>query len=420
MSSHLMTRRALVGSGVAIAGAALAANASAAASVLVEAAPNVIAPFRIHVPEADLQALKSRLQRTRWPDKEVVDDLSQGVPLARMRVLVDHWQTRYDWRRVERQINAYPQFTTKVDGVDIHFLHIRSKHPDALPLIMTHGWPGSIVEMLKVIGPLTDPTAHGGKASDAFHLILPSLPGFGFSGKPTETGWGRERVAKAWATLMSRLGYERYVAQGGDWGSIVSQSMAQLAPKGLLAIHVNMPAAKPKQLSATLTPEEQTAVRQIETFFASGSGYALMMFTRPQTLGYALADSPVGQAAWIYDKFIAWTDSGGVPERVLSMDEMLDDIMFYWLTDSSASSGRMYWENPGISYDQFGGIDIPVAVSIFPAEIYQPPRSWCEQAFPKLCYYNKAAKGGHFAAFEQPAIFTQEVRNAFRQFRPNG
>ena len=414
MKETVLSRRDVVAGGIA-----LTAAAGAASSGIAQSQSAAITPFRIAVPQGDLEYLQARLRRTRWPDKEVVDDLSQGVPLARMRVLTDHWQNEYDWRRVERQINAHAQFKTNIDGVDIHFLHVRSKHADALPLIVTHGWPGSIVEMLKVIGPLTDPTAHGGKASDAFHLVLPSLPGFGFSGKPTEKGWGRERVAKAWATLMDRLGYDRYVAQGGDWGSIVSQSMAQLAPKGLLAIHVNMPAAKPKQLPPTLEPDEEAAVKQIETFFASGSGYALMMFTRPQTLGYALADSPVGQAAWIYDKFVAWTDSGGVPERVLSMDEMLDDIMFYWLTDASASSGRMYWENPGISYDQFGGIDLPVAVSIFPAEIYQPPRSWCEQAFPKLYYYNKTAKGGHFAAFEQPVIFTQEVRAAFRRFRAN-
>ena len=398
-------------SGVAL---ALAGGRASAASAIGDTG---VRPFRIDVPQAALDDLKARLARTRWPDQETVDDLSQGIPLARMRALVEHWQTRYDWRKVERQINAYPQFRTTIDGVEIHFLHIRSKHPDAIPLIMTHGWPGSIVEMLKVIGPLTDPTAYGGKASDAFHLVLPSIPGFGFSGKPREKGWGRDRIAKAWATLMVRLGYQRYVAQGGDWGAIIAQTMAQHAPVGLQAIHVNMPAAKPKRLPIVLSTDEAAAAEQIERFFASGSAYAQMMFTRPQTLGYALADSPVGQAAWIYDKFVAWTDSGGVPERVLSPDEMLDDIMFYWLTDASASSGRMYWENPGISYDQFGGIDIPVAVSIFPAEIYQPPRSWCEQAFPKLYYYNRTARGGHFAAFEQPLIFTQEVRAAFRRFR---
>ncbi|MGK6324787.1 epoxide hydrolase family protein [Sphingomonas sp. DT-51] len=415
MHDEGFSRREIVAGGVAA--AVLSAEAGVAGAVQAASPSADIRPFRIEVPEADLEDLRRRLRRTRWPDREVVDDLSQGVPLARMRVLVDHWQDRYDWRKVERRINSYPQFMTNIDGVDIHFLHIRSKHADALPLVMTHGWPGSIVEMLKVIGPLTDPTAYGGKASDAFHLVLPSIPGFGFSGKPTEKGWGRKRIARAWATLMSRLGYGRYVAQGGDWGSIISQTMAQQAPRGLVAIHVNMPATRPKQLPATMTAEETAAARQIDAFFASGSAYALMMFTRPQTLGYALADSPAGQAAWIYDKFIAWTDSGGVPERVLTADEMLDDIMFYWLADPSASSGRMYFENPGISYDQFGGIDIPVAVSIFPAEIYQAPRSWCEQAFPKLSYYNRVARGGHFAAFEQPEIFVQEVRAGFRQFR---
>lgn len=415
MFDPTLSRREVLAGGLTLAALAGAAHASD-----LGLPASVITPFKINVPEVDLQDLRVRLQRTRWPDEELVDDLSQGVPLARMRVLIDFWQEHYDWRKVERRINACPQFITNIDGVDIHFLHIRSKHADAMPLIMTHGWPGSIVEMLKVIGPLTDPTAHGGKASDAFHLIVPSIPGFGFSGKPTEKGWGRDRVAKAWAALMERLGYQRYVAQGGDWGAIISQSLGQLAPAGLLAIHINMPAAKPKKLPATLAPDEEIALKQIERFYASGSGYALMMFTRPQTLGYALADSPVGQAAWIYDKFIAWTDSDGVPERVLSIEEMLDDIMFYWLTNSSASSGRMYWENPGLSYDQFGGIDIPVAVSIFPAEIYQAPKSWCQQAYPKLYYYNRTEKGGHFAAFEQPEIFSQEIRAAFRPFRGPG
>ncbi len=411
-----ISRREIVNSAMLMGGVSLASPGIGASDTLFRGTA-AVRPFRIDVPQTDLDDLKARLARTRWPDRETVDDLEQGVPLVRMRALVDRWQNGYDWRKVEREINAYPQFVTTIDGVDIHFLHVRSKHADAIPLIMTHGWPGSIVEMLKVVGPLTDPTSYGGKAADAFDLVLPSIPGFGFSGKPREKGWGRDRIAKAWATLMERLGYARYVAQGGDWGSIIAQTMAQHAPKGLLAIHVNMPAAKPKELPAVLTPDEAAAAKQIERFYASGSGYALLMFTRPQTLGYALADSPVGQAAWIYDKFIAWTDSGGVPERVLSIDEMLDDIMFYWLTDASASSGRMYWENPGLSYDQFGGIDVPVAVSIFPAEIYQPPKSWCEQAFPKLYYYNRPAKGGHFAAFEQPRIFTQEVQAAFRRFR---
>ncbi|SEJ81386.1 Pimeloyl-ACP methyl ester carboxylesterase [Sphingobium sp. AP50] len=404
------SRRELIGSGIALAALAGAAKAAVPGS-------QSITPFKINVPDSDLQYLKMRLENTRWPDKEIVDDLSQGVPLARMRALADYWRTKYDWRRAERQINAFPQFITRIDGIDIHFVHIRSKHDEAMPLIMTHGWPGSIVELLKVIGPLTDPTAHGGKASDAFHLVLPTIPGFGFSGKPTEKGWGRHRVAKTWGILMERLGYARYVAQGGDWGSVITQAMGQQAPAGLVAIHVNMPATKPKVLPATLTSDEALAAKQIETFYGTGAGYAIIQFTRPQTIGYALADSPIGQAAWIYDKFIAWTDSGGVPERVLSVDEMLDDIMFYWLTNDGASSARMYWENGDLSYDRMGGVNIPVAVSVFPAEIYQAPKSWCEQSFPNLYYYNRPAKGGHFAAFEQPELFTQEIRQAFRQFR---
>ena len=398
-------------------GAALTALGVAAPAIALATTPDAFTPFRIEVPQGDLDYLRMRLDRTRWPDKEVVDDLSQGVPLARMEAFVEHWRTKYDWRKFERQINALPQFMTTIDGVDIHLVHVRSKHANAMPLVMTHGWPGSIVEMLKVVGPLTDPTAYGGEPSDAFHLVLPSIPGFGFSGKPTAKGWGRHRVARAWATLMERLGYTRYVAQGGDWGSVISQAMGQLAPAGLLAIHANMPAAKPKRLPATMTAEEEAAAKQIENFYASGAGYASIQFTRPQTIGYALADSPVGQAAWIYDKFTAWTDSGGVPERVLTVDEMLDDIMFYWLTNAATSSGRMYWENGDLSYDQMGGINIPVAVSVFPAEIYQAPKSWCEQAFPNLYYYNRPEKGGHFAAFEQPQIFTREVREAFRPFR---
>jgi pimeloyl-ACP methyl ester carboxylesterase len=411
VSEDGIPRRRFIGGGAALAAlAAVPARALAATS-------DAIVPFKIDVPQRELDSLKFRLDQTRWPDRELVDDLSQGVPLARMRALVDHWRTAYDWRRVEARINALPQFMTRIDGVDIHFIHVRSKHADALPLVMTHGWPGSIVELLKVIGPLTDPTAYGGKASDAFHLVLPTIPGFGFSGKPTETGWGRHRIAKAWATLMTRLGYDRYVAQGGDWGSIISQAMGQLAPAGLLAIHVNMPATKPKQLPAAMTAEEKAAAGQIDAFFATGSAYAMIQITRPQTIGYALADSPTGQAAWIYDKFIAWTDSGGVPERVLSTDEMLDDIMFYWLTNDATSSGRMYWENKDATYDRMGGIDLPVAVSVFPAEIYRAPRSWCEQSFPGLYYYNQPAKGGHFAAFEQPSLFTHELREAFRRFR---
>ena len=293
---------------------------------------------------------------------------------------------------------------------------MRSPHADALPLIMTHGWPGSIIELLKVIGPLTDPTAHGGRAEDAFHLVLPSLPGYGFSGKPTTPGWDRHHIARAWATLMARLGYTRYVAQGGDWGAVITQAMGQLAPTGLAGLHINMPAVVPQTLPATLSVEEQAALDAINTFFVKGSGYAHIQATRPQTIGYALADSPVGQAAWIYEKFAAWTDSGGEPERVLTMDEMIDDIMLYWLTNSATSSARLYWENADLAFYAVE-IDIPVGVTVFPGEIYRAPRSWAERTYHKLVYWNEAERGGHFAAFEQPEIFTREVRAAFAGLR---
>jgi pimeloyl-ACP methyl ester carboxylesterase len=385
-----------------------------------------IRPFRVNVPQEALDDLRRRIAAARWPDQETVDDRSQGVQLATMKELVRYWQTDYDWRKAEARLNALPQFMTTIDGVDIHFIHVRSKHPNALPLIMTHGWPGSVFELLKTVGPLTDPTAYGGKAEEAFDLVLPSMPGYGFSGRPKVTGWNPERMARAWAELMKRLGYKRYVAQGGDWGSVIADKMAKQAPQGLLGIHVNMPATVPPEVAkilasggpapAELSPEEKIAFDGMEALYKKGSGYALMMVTRPQTLGYSLSDSPVGLAAWFYDKFADWTDTGGNPERALTRDEMLDDITLYWFTNTGTSGARLYWEN---NANNFNAVDtsIPAAITVFPGEIYRAPRSWAERAYRKLIYYNKLAKGGHFAAWEQPQLFSEELRKAFRSLR---
>jgi pimeloyl-ACP methyl ester carboxylesterase len=395
---------------------ALFIGAMCCQDVLAQSSDQAIRPFRIAIAQAQLDDLNRRLDATRWPDAETVSNETQGAQLARVKALAHHWRHNYDWRKVEARINAYPQFVTTIDGVDIHFLHIKSRHPNARPLIMTHGWPGSIVELLDVIGPLTDPTAHGGKAEDAFHLILPSLPGYGFSGRPTEPGWGRARVAKAWDTLMKRLGYTHYLAQGGDWGAVVTQEMGRQAPAGLMAIHINMPAVVPSALPAKLSPEEQSAMDSLNAFFGKGAGYAQIQASRPQTIGYALADSPVGQAAWIYEKLAAWSDSQGEPEKLFGYDRMLDDIMLYWLTNTATSSARFYWENSDLAFFVVG-INIPVGVTVFPKEIYQAPRSWSEQAYPKLRHWNRVDRGGHFAAFEQPELFSREVRAAFAGIR---
>ncbi len=363
---------------------------------------------------------------TRWPDRETVTDQSQGVPLGKIQPLIRYWGTDYDWRKVEARLNALPQFVTEIDGLDIQFAHVRSPHADALPLIMTHGWPGSIIELLKVIGPLTDPTAHGGRVEDAFHLVLPSLPGYGFSGKPQSTGWGFPRIARAWAELMGRLGYERYVSQGGDHGSVVSDVMARQAPAGLLGIHVNMPATVPADIAkalndgdpapAGLSAAEKAAFTQLDAFYKKGCGYSAMMATRPQTLGYGLADSPAGLATWFYDKFAAWTCSGCEPERALTRDEMLDDISLYWFTNTATSSARLYWEN---NANNFNAVDvsIPAAVTVFPGEIYRAPRSWAERSYHKLIYWNEVDRGGHFAAWEEPDLFAAEICAAFRSLR---
>ena len=393
-------------------------------------ADKAIRPFRINVPEEAVIDLRRRVAATRWPDRETVSDQSQGVQLEGFQELVRYWGKGYNWRKGEAKLNALPQFMTEIDGVDIQFAHVRSRHPDALPLLMTHGWPGSIFELLKVVDPLTNPTAHGGRAEDAFHLILPSIPGYGFSGKPNTPGWGPDKIGQAWHELMGRLGYKRYVSQGGDWGAIISEVMAVQAPAGLLGIHINMPGTVPANLvklarngepaPSGFSDAEKDAYASLVHFYTKGFGYADMMNTRPQTLGYALADSPVGMAAFFYDKFAAWTHSGGEPERVLTRDEMLDDISLYWLTNTGTSSSRSYWDAARLGGGPFTAFDIPnvpVAVTVFPGEIYRAPRSWGAQSFRKLIYWNEVDKGGHFAAWEQPELFSAEVRAAFRSLR---
>jgi pimeloyl-ACP methyl ester carboxylesterase len=385
-----------------------------------------VRPFRVSVPDEELADLRRRIAATRWPDRETVTDRTQGVQLAKLQELVRYWGTDYDWRQAEAKLNALPQFMTQIDGLDIHFIHVKSRHENALPLIMTHGWPGSVLELLKVIEPLIDPTAHGGNAEDAFHLVLPSMPGYGFSARPQGTGWGPDRIARAWDALMRRLGHERYVSQGGDWGAVVSDKLAAQAPAGLLGIHVNMPATVPPEIAkalllggpppAGLSPEEKRAYEGMDALNKTGSGYALMMVTRPQTLGYSLADSPAGLAAWFYDKFADWTYSGGDPERSLTRDEMLDDISLYWLTNTGTSGARLYWENNANNFNAVD-ISIPAAITVFPGEIYRAPRSWAEQAYHNLIYFNEVDKGGHFAAWEEPELFSEEIRAAFRSLR---
>jgi pimeloyl-ACP methyl ester carboxylesterase len=407
----------------------LASTAAAKTSTAPE--DNAIRPFHVNVPEEALADLRRRVLATRWPDKETVTDQSQGVQLAKLQALVHYWGTDYNWRKVESQLNALPQFVTTIDGLDIHFIHVKSRNPNALPLIITHGWPGSVLELLKVIDPLTNPTAHGGRAEDAFDVVIPSMPGYGFSERPKTTGWTPERMGRAWAELMGRLGYKRYVSQGGDWGSVVADVMGRQAPPGLLGIHVNMPAAVPGKLMkaitsgdpapAGLSAKEKAAFDSLSTFFSRNAGYGAMMVTRPQTVGYALSDSPAGLAAWMYDKFSQWTYSGGEPERSLTKDEMLDDITLYWLTNSAISSAQLYWENNNNNFSaeaqKTAQISIPVAVTVFPGEIYRAPKSWAQQAYPKLTYFNEVDKGGHFAAWEEPELFATELRAAFKPLR---
>ncbi|MEU0187019.1 epoxide hydrolase family protein [Streptomyces sp. NPDC006207] len=388
-----------------------------------------IRPFHVDIPEAALAELRRRVNGTRWPDRETVPDQSQGVRLATMRDLTRYWGSDYDWRKIEAKLNSLPQFKTRIDGLDIHFIHVRSRHQDALPMILTHGWPGSVLEFLKVIDPLTNPTAHGGRAQDAFHVVIPSMPGYGFSERPTTPGWNPSRIARAWAVLMQRLGYTRYVSQGGDWGAVVSDKMAAQKPPGLIGIHVNMPATVPPAIAkklacgdpapSGLSADEKAAYDKLNAFYKTGSGYSAMMVTRPQTEGYGLTDSPAGLAAWMYDKIAAWTDSDGDPQRVLTKDEILNDISLYWLTNTAVSSSRLYWENNANNFNAVS-ISIPAAITVFPGEIYQAPLSWAEDAYHDLIYYNKAPRGGHFAAWEVPDIFTRELRAAFSALRNPG
>jgi pimeloyl-ACP methyl ester carboxylesterase len=381
---------------------------------------DAIKPFTAAIPEAALEDLKQRIRRTRWPDRETVDGWDQGMPLDYTRALADYWSTDYDWRRFEQRLNEWPQFTTEIEGIEIHFIHRRSPQSDALPLLISHGWPGSVAEFHKVIDDLADPLGHGGEAQDAFHLVVPSLPGYGFSSKPVANGTSVEQIGRMWGQLMARLGYSRYVAQGGDWGSVITQSMGQTETTHCAGIHVTMPIVAPDpETMADLTPAEQSALDAMQFYSDWDSGYSKQQSTRPQTLGYALADSAVGQMAWIVEKFYAWTDcerdGSRHPENVLSRDELLDNVSLYWLTNSAASSARLYWEsfnNPGS-----GPIDIPAGCSIFPREIFRSSRRWTEQRFSNLVYWRELDQGGHFAALEQPAAFIGELRDCFRLMR---
>jgi pimeloyl-ACP methyl ester carboxylesterase len=405
------------------AASATVARASAAdaqtASIVVPPATEVVSPFSISVPQTAIDDLRHRLDSTRYPERETVGDWTQGVPLDKARALVEYWRDRYDWRRFEARANSFPHFRTRIDGLGIHFIHVRSSHANAMPIVFTHGWPGSFVEFMEVIGPLTEPTRFGGNADDAFDIVIPSLPGFAFSDKPSETGWDVQRIAKAWVTLMQRLGYERWVAQGGDWGSGVTHALAHLRPPGLIAAHVNWPFVFPAKLPENPTPAEKRAFERAAWFQGEQSGYFREQATRPQTIGYAVADSAAGQALWIYEKFQAWTDNRGNPEDALSIDAMLDDISLYWFTNTAASSARIYWENTrsGRASLSAGRIELPMAASIFPREIFCPPREWAEALWPNLFYWNELDKGGHFAAFEQPKLFVGEGRNAFKSRR---
>src|SRR6185369_6678732 len=412
--------------------AALAATVIGMASTPVAAADETgtaIRPFNVKVPDGDLAELRRRIVAMKWPEAEPVPDASQGVQLATMQKLARYWATDYDWRKFEARLNTLPQFITRIDGLDIHFIHVRSKHPNAMPLIITHGWPGSIVELLKIIDPLTNPTAHGGSASDAFDVVIPSLPGYGFSGKPDTTGWDPQRIARAWVVLMKRLGYSRFVAQGGDWGAMVSDVMGTQAPPELLGIHVNWPFTVPPDIDKAaqsgnppppgLTADEKYAYDQLDFFYKHGVGYALEMSSRPQTM-YSIADSPVGLAAWVLDHdarsyALITRVFDGQPEG-LTRDDVLDNITLYWLTHTAVSSARIYWENK-FAFFAPKHVAIPVAFSAFPDEVFTTPRSWAERAYPKLIYYNRLEKGGHFPAWEQPDIFAKELRAAFKSLR---
>ena len=391
-----------------------------------------IRPFSVNTPESELTELRRRIIATKWPEKETVADASQGVQLATIQKLANYWASAYDWRKCEGRLSALPQFITEIDGLDIHFIHVRSKHENALPLIVTHGWPGSIVEQLKIIEPLTNPTAHGASASDAFHLVIPSMPGYGFSGKPTKPGWDPAHIARAWVTLMKRLGYQEFVAQGGDWGAIITDLMAAQAPQGLLGIHSNMPGIFPSEIDGAafsgapapsgLSEDERVAYERLQFVYQKGIAYGFQMGLRPQTL-YGIADSPVGLAAYFLDhdarsyELIARVFDG--QSEGLTRDDILDNITITWLTNTAISGARLYWEKGTLGFFSVKGVSIPVAVSVFPDELYPAPRSWTERAYPKLIHYNRLEKGGHFAAWEQPKLFCEEVRAGFRSLRKN-
>jgi pimeloyl-ACP methyl ester carboxylesterase len=428
-----LRRRRLLGTATVGAAAAIAANLLL--QELAAAPGDAIRPFRINVPEADVVDLRRRIAATRWPDRETVNDRSQGAQLAKLQELVRYWGTDYDWRKAEAKLNALPQFVTTIDDVDIHFIHVRSKHPNALPVIVTHGWPGSVIEQLKIIDPLTNPTAHGGRVEDAFDVVIPSLPGYGFSGKPTSTGWDPERIAQAWAELMRRLGYVRYVAQGGDWGAPVSSAMARQSPAGLIGIHLNLPATVPPEVGAALaggpvpaglSEKERAVVEALRTYARTGnSAYFTMLTARPQTVGYGTTDSPAGLAAWIlvHPGFAQWA-YGTEPDTSPTRDDVLDNITLYWLTNTAASAGRLYWENGArgsvivAAAQKTTEISLPVAITVFPEDVYRPPETWARRAYGNLIYFNEVDKGGHFAAWEQPALFSAELRAAFRSLRP--
>ncbi|MGE3073259.1 MAG: epoxide hydrolase family protein [Dehalococcoidia bacterium] len=376
-----------------------------------------IRPFTIHASDEQLDDLKRRLRATRWPEREPVDDWTQGVPLSYVQEFCEYWAEKYDWRATEQRLNQFPQFQTEIDGVDIQFIHVKSPEPNAKPLVITHGWPGSIVEFHKVIGPLTDPAKHGGNPADAFHVVCPALPGYGYSGKPKETGWGVEHIADAWGVLMRRLGYDRYFAAGGDWGAAVTSSIGARDPAGCIAIHLNMVTGvrpDPETMN-DLTDLEKSAIEGLQYYQDWDSGYSKEQSTRPQTVGYGLVDSPAGLAAWILEKFWAWTDSDGHPENVLTRDELIDNIMFYWLPGAGASSARLYWES--FNRRRGAAIQVPVGCSIFPREIFRASRRWAEKSFDKIIHWNELKKGGHFAAFEQPTTYVDEVRTCFRSVR---
>jgi pimeloyl-ACP methyl ester carboxylesterase len=390
------------------------------------AADASIRPFTVHVPQKELDELRQRITATRWPDKETVPDQSQGIQLAKVQELARYWSSGYDWRKLERRLNALPQFVTEIDGLRIYFIHVRSRHPNAMPVIITHGWPGSITEQLNLIGPLTDPTKYGGRAEDAFDVVIPSMPGFGFSGKPTVPGWDPNRIARAWAELMRRLGYTQYVAQGGDWGAAVSSAMARQNASGLLGIHINLPATVPPEIAAVLavggpppaglTEPEHAAFDALDRFYKKGRAYAAMMGTKPQVIGQALGDSPVGLATFMYDY------NNGEAERSLSKEDFLDDVTLYWVTNTATSAGRIYWQTAGQSIvlsasQKTSEISLPVAITVFPGEVYQAPETWARRAYRNLSYFHQVDRGGHFAAWEQPDLMSVELREAFRPLR---